>query len=172
MRTRLSLLVCISIMLITFTGCPYESNIPLGDAKDSEIDPQLLGTWIIRNAEIKSRYDTIIFKRFNEHEYYLESHEMKNGKPFTDRGRGFIIRIDGHKILNLSSLNQPEQFFFATYQCSGDHCITRYASDHYIKTEFRTADAFREYFKIHMEKAGFFEEGDTLIRLHPINQGN
>jgi len=165
MKSKSVLLPIILIVFIAFTGCPYESNVPLSDAKYSTIDPDITGKWIISSSEIKGYNDTLMIIRFNGHEFYLESHELKKSGPVINRGRAFITLIGDQKILNLCDLKEPGKFYFARYTCTGNRMITSHASDQYIKKEFTSSRELSDYFKTHITSQGFFEPADTLIRI-------
>lgn len=165
MKLKLLFFCSVAVGIITFTGCPYESKVSLSDAKDSAIDPEIIGKWLLKSGS-GQRYDTLIIMRFNEHEYYFESHELKDSKPFIDRGRGFITRIGNEKILNFCGLKDPGKFFFARYVVSGERMITNCASDQYIKEKFNSDRELYDFFKIHIGRQGFFEQGDTLTMIN------
>jgi hypothetical protein len=164
MKSKLVLLFGISVVMIIITGCPYESNLTLSDPKDSSIDPDITGKWLV-NMSSPGSQDTLIVMRFNDHEYYFESHEIKNSKLIIDRGRGFITRINDVKLLNLCGLDEPSKFYFAKYVCSGNKMVLTYSSDQFIKTQFGSSRELFDFFKTHIDEQGFFEPGDTLIRV-------
>lgn len=164
MKPKILSFITIFAVLVFLTGCPYESSVPLGDPKDSVIDPKVLGTWLSK-PDTKGQRDTLIVIRFNDHEYYFESREFADGKPVVNRGRAFITRIKNEKILNFNNLADPGKYFFARYDCSGNRFITTFSSDQYIKQQFSSSGDLSEYFKKHIEKEGFFESGDTLTRI-------
>jgi len=165
MKTKLYLSAMAAIMIFVLTGCPYESGVSLGDAKDSKIDPQLSGTWIVKTPDPQGHHDTMIFIRFNDHEYYIESREVLNSRPVVSRGRGFITLIAGHSILNLNPLDNPGKIFFTRYSLKGDTLMTSYASDQFIKEKFSTIRELHNYYIKNMKKEEFYEPGDTLIRV-------
>jgi hypothetical protein len=165
MKIKVLSFFSIAIIMIITTGCPYESNLPLGDPKDSAIDPELTGTWVIPKPGLNGKNDTVIIMRFNDHEYYFESHEFKNANLIITRGRAFITRINNEKILNLCELESPEMFFFAKYAFLGKKLLLSWASDQYIKQKFTSGREMADYFKTHIEKQGFFEASDTLLRV-------
>jgi hypothetical protein len=164
MKSKLMLFFSITTCIIILTGCPYESNFTLSDSNDSFIDPDLTGRWLVNPSSKVSR-DTLIIIRFNVHEYYFESHEFKNSRPIINRGRGFITLINNLKLLNLCDLNETGKFYFAKYVCSGEKLILNYSSDQYIKTKFGSSRELFDFFKANINKEGFFEGGDTLLRV-------
>ena len=165
MKFKLLLFFSISVIMIVLTGCPYESKVSLSDSKDSSIDPDIIGKWLLKSGT-QGRWDTLIIMQFNHHEYYFETHELKNGKPLVGRGRAFITCINHDRILNLCDLTDPAKFFFVKYVISGNKMITYSASDQYIKEKFSSSRELFTYFKAHFGKQGFFEAADTLFFYH------
>lgn len=82
-------------------GCPLESRFPLGESRHAPIDERLLGEWIIEEPKELKGGKVSIFS-FNETEYYMESHEPKNGE--TGRSRAFITMIDNVMFLNFQEI--------------------------------------------------------------------
>jgi hypothetical protein len=150
------------ILLIAMTGCPYNSKVPLSDPRQSIIDTTLLGQWVTIKTDPNGSNDTLTILKFNDHEYYFESHEIKDGKLFITRGRGFTTIINNHKILNVGSLDEPEKFYFEKYEIDGNLMRIYAASDQFIKTAFSTTVEFYAFFKNNLDKTGFFETAETF----------
>jgi len=53
------------------SGC-YESSTPLGPAERGMVNPQLLGTWICRDAAREANVATLLVVAFDSSRYYLE----------------------------------------------------------------------------------------------------
>jgi hypothetical protein len=164
MKSKLIFFFSISACIIILTGCPYESNVTLSDPGNAFIDPDIIGKWLV-NGSAKGVSDTLIIMRFNDHEYYLESHELKNSKLNIGRGRGFITPVNNVKMLNLCDLEEPVKFYFTKYVCQGDKLIMSYSSDQFIKQKFGSDRELFDFFKANIYKEGFFEGGDTLRRI-------
>jgi hypothetical protein len=167
MKTKIKLAFSTLVILMVLTGCPYESNFTLSDPKDSSIDSELLGKWITKTYKT-GNCDTLVIMRFNDHEYYIESHEINNSKPEINRGRMFITPVNGKKILNFNVLNEQGKFYFASYVCSGNRMTMSFVSDQYLKKEFNSGRELLDSFKSNFGKQGFFETPDTLKRISEL----
>jgi len=156
------------IMIMTMTGCPYESPVPLSDSCLSSPDPVLAGKWFYASRDRKN--DTIEIVTFNEHEYYFETREKgKNGIMVTSRGRGFITLVKGNKIISYCSLDEPGKFIFFKYVILDNKMITWCPSDQFIKNGFKSSRELLAFFTKNLNKTGFFESADTFFRVRHHN---
>ncbi len=162
MKRNLLIFILGTIMIITITGCPYESSVPLGNSCNSTFDPALTGTWI--NPASNGNKDTIIIMKFNEHEYYIEIHEKgQTGVKTTSRGRGFVTSIKNQKIINFCELGKPDKFIFFKYEIRNKLMTTFSASDKFIKQPFYSSSELCDFFTRNMDKQGFYEPPDSSI---------
>jgi len=159
----------LGLILIILTGCPYESSVPLGDACKSVVDPALLGTWVIP-ASGRVR-DTLVFLKFNDHEYYIEDASTgRNGPPIVNRARGFVTTLEGMNFLNFIELTDSAKYFFFKYRMTNDRMVIWSPSDDFIKQEFGSEAEIVRFFRQNMERDGFFESPDTARRLSGIHK--
>jgi hypothetical protein len=165
MKKLISVSIIGMIFFFAMTGCPYESPVPLSDPGKSMIDPVLPGIWVNSKSNPDGTNDTLLIIKFNDHEYYLESHEIKNGKFIVSRGRGFTTMVNNHRIINISALEEPGKFYFARYEVTGNMMILTYLSDNFIKKRFSSRRDFYEFCKENLDKEGFYETGDTYQRV-------
>jgi hypothetical protein len=162
---RIQLGISAMIFLIAITGCPYNSKVPLSDPQKSVIDSTLLGRWINMRTNNKGSKDTLTILKFNDHEYYIESLEIKDGKLFIERARGFTTVISNKKILNICTLDEPDKFYLERYEIVDNLMIIASVSDQFIKNAFSSTAEFYTFFKNNMSKEGFFEVADTIIKV-------
>lgn len=166
MKTRRTLQFLFLLPLaILMTGCPYSSEVPLGDPQESVIDPALLGKWVTCHQGDVVSTDTLWIMEFNRHEYLIVFNQSREGKCLIECGRGFITVIDKTKILNFTGLGEPARFNFNRYEMKGSLMITSSASDQFIRDTFTSSGALCTYFRNNMDTEGFFEAADTLRKV-------
>lgn len=161
MKTIYSSGIAAMMIILVLGGCPYESQVPLGDPATAVLDKNLQGLWLSPS----SPRDTLSIIRFNDHEYYIESHEIKNGVIITNRGRGFTINVGKDKFLNYNDLSEPQKNYLMKYDITGDRLTGSYPSDRFIEQKFTTSRDLFEFVKKNMNKEGFYEVGDTLVKV-------
>jgi len=49
------ILITLVISIFLFTGCPYESTVPLTAPEKSTIDTRFIGRWILPEAEKREK---------------------------------------------------------------------------------------------------------------------
>ena len=164
MKRNLFNLVIAMIMMIAMNGCPYESSVPLSNSCNSIIDPGLIGTWVYPSPNVKS--DTFEFMKFSDHEFFIEIRSKdKTGLVSVSRGRGFVTLIKNQKIINYCELKDPLKFYLLRYEMK-DQMMTFYsASDKFIKQSFKSSGELLDFFTKNIDKQGFFEPPDTVIRI-------
>ena len=165
MKKNFPFIIIAMLILLVFTGCPYESAVPLGDPQKSVMDHDILGRWVNIRSNPSGSNDTLLIMKFNDHEYYIESHAIKNGKIKTERTRGFTTLIRNQKVLNITDLNEPGKYVFARYEIKGEKMVASSPTDNFIKESFSSSHDLFEFFKKNMDKEGFYEEADTLIKI-------
>src|ERR1700721_2576034 len=92
----LALLCCCSIL---FTGCPYNSDVTIDDAKAVKIDAKLLGNFQQRSSDDV----TYIVKQKDDNTYSILEKHKKTESSSADEDKtynGFLSNVDGVKFLN------------------------------------------------------------------------
>jgi hypothetical protein len=126
---RMLILAVPMLLSILLTGCPFDSETPIGDPVAGSIDPRLLGTWYWTESSSVSATEFRVF-RFSSAEYYLETQE--EGKE-VERARMYIVTIGGQKFLNANELTDDESmlsYTLARYSISDDGLLAiRFVGD-------------------------------------------
>jgi len=125
---RPGILVLAFLGLVLTTGCPFESDVPLGSPGPGSLDPQLRGRWVAVDAD--NTLVEIDFLPFNEGEYLVELRE-KDKK--LERYRAYTVRISGEPFLNLNEVKDDtarHSFYFARYSLDRDGVLAlRFVGD-------------------------------------------
>jgi hypothetical protein len=125
---RATALVLVLAAVVLTTGCPFESEVPLGIPGPGSLDPALKGHWV--TVEKGVDVGEAEFMPFNENEYYVELRE-KGKEP--DRYRVYTVRIGGDPFLNCNEVKGdagPASFYFARYSVRPDGTLAmRFVGD-------------------------------------------
>jgi len=114
---RMAILALAIMALALLTGCPFESDVPLGAPGPGSLDPKLLGAWT--STDETGSVADVEFIPFNKYEYYVELREEGKGQP--ERYRAYTVKVGDQPFLNISELKQetaPATFYFARYSVS------------------------------------------------------
>jgi len=109
---RMAILALAIMALALLTGCPFESDVPLGAPGPGSLDPKLLGAWT--STDETGSVADVEFIPFNKYEYYVELREEGKGQP--ERYRAYTVKVGDQPFLNISELKQetaPATFYFA-----------------------------------------------------------
>ncbi len=159
----LVIMFCLFLLLIFFSGCPYDSDIALEKNPSTEIDSLILGKWYsdnIKGEDCKQEYQ--IFQ-FNKFEYYLELKVLCPKDTEIYRYRGFITTFESMQLLNLENIERDRSFNFFRIIKKKDKLKVAWVSDEYVKQKFTNEIELKEYFKDNMYKKGFFDEKNEFI---------
>ncbi len=161
MKKKIYLLSFVGLSLLSLTGCPFDSEIALGDSYNSRIDTLLLGSWI--GTHIDSDIDTIEFEiiKFNEHEYLVEYREY-DAKDEVVHLRAFTTVIDDIKIVNINEIGRKVEYTYYKYRIESNKLIVAFASDEFIKIEFNSPQELSDFFKKNIRKKKLFEQEITF----------
>lgn len=163
MKKKIYLLSFVGLSLLSLTGCPFDSEIALGDSYNSRIDTLLLGSWI--GTHIDSDIDTIEFEiiKFNEHEYLVEYREY-DAKDEVVHLRAFTTVIDDIKIVNINEIGRKVEYTYYKYRIESNKLIVAFASDEFIKTEFNSPEELSDFFKKNIGIKKLFEQERTFYK--------
>ncbi len=157
---RAGLLVLVLAALVLTTGCPFESEVPLGSPGPGSLDPALKGRWLTveRGVDIGEAD----FVPFNQNEYYVELRE-KGRAP--ERYRVYTVRIGGESFLNCNELKGdagPTQFFFARYLIGPDGAFAlRFVGEKAVpKSLANDQDGLVKFLAAHLQGA-FLDDSET-----------
>jgi len=131
--------------LIFLAGCPYSSDVPLGDPASAVIDRALPGTWRLEDPETHEKF-TLTFASFNGHEMVGFSSEGE-GKPIS-AFRLFVTPVGGERFLNVQELKDDSapQWYLARYRVSGDTLSLRLVDDGLFGSKtFSSPQALQEF---------------------------
>jgi len=159
MKNRAHILPIVALALLTLTGCPYDSDIPLSNSENSQIDPALLGIWYAK--DIKTRNDTIEIKiiDFNAHEYLIAYKEIQSdGDIKMTNLRGYVTAIGDKKIMNLHELGRSNEITYYRYYLADNRLIVAYASDEFIKGDYNGQKELNNFFAKNIDRHELFEE--------------
>jgi hypothetical protein len=146
----------------------YESSVPLSTPENSNINPALLGEWIL--TEEKKEKDTSGFIEviaFNKNEYLVQLKEYVDSSKHIASVvcmRMFDTKIDKNTYLNLQFIGDNNEKSFMIYKfkpISGNRYKIFYLSkEHFIK-EFDQTNKFQAYVRSHIKEfeKSFVQEG-------------
>ena len=142
-----------------FSGCPYESKVPLDKAKE-KINQNLRGTWNEEHFEFK-------ISKLNEFTYLLWGRD-KFTNEIEDTVAAYITTLNGITFLNVYDYNPdgvPEKYHLYKMEMNGDKQVKIFPVTDDIKNEFSTSDSLKIFIVGNMKHDGFFEEPWILTRI-------
>jgi hypothetical protein len=162
---RAATLVLAFLGTILVAGCPYESDVPLGNPGAATLDPLLRGHWVAFDTD--HSLVEIDFMPFNEGEYLVEVRE-KDKKP--DHYRAFTVRVGGEAFLNVNEVKADAArrpfYYFARYSVGPDGSLAlRFVGDKAMPKDLKTDPKQLETFlAAHLEGA-FLNDSEAPITL-------
>jgi hypothetical protein len=162
---RAATLVLALLGTILTAGCPYQSDVPLGNPGPGSLDPQLLGHWVA--AESDGSPVEIDFMPFNEGEYLVELRE-KDRKP--DHYRAFTVRVGGEAFLNVADVNLDaarRPFHFARYSIGPNGALALlFVGDGAVPKELGTDQKKLQAFVAAHLEGTFLNDSEKASTLH------
>jgi len=159
-------LVLALLGLVLTTGCPFESDVPLGSPGAGSLDPQLRGRWVWV-AEEDHKVLEIEFLPFNKDEYYVESREKDKE---VERYRAYTVRVGGEPFLNAIKIadgTTRHSFCIARYSLGRDGALTlRFVGEKGVPKALATDQKGLEKFvAAHLEDASLYDsEAPSILR--------
>ena len=167
MKTKIKILVIVSICFCILTGCPYETEYSLSDSKSSKIDSALLGKWI--GTEINYPNDTVWFQlfAFNKNEYYMEYSESgKLNDKNIGKLRCFETIIDGVRLMNITEIGEAPKFSYFNFKLEDKLLKVSYISDEFIKQQFDNQNKLLDFVKENINNSSLFESNFVFKKMN------
>lgn len=162
---RAWVLVPVIAALLVTTGCPFDSDVPLGSPGTGSMDPQLKGRWVA-SALYHPALEIDVLP-FNNDEYYVEARE-KGKEP--ERYRAYTVRIGGEPFLNVRAITSDGKrhpFYFARYTVRPDDTmVLRFVGDKAIPRDIdKDSKALAKFLAAHLEGTALDDpEGPSILR--------
>lgn len=161
---RFTFSFCLLFILLIIWGCPYDSSIPLGEIKNSVIDPNLIGSWKSVGTDVDT-FEVMKVYSFNQHEYLILFLEKSEINVF----RAFSTTVDGHTFLNVNELSaeltSTPNYIFVEYLLAGNELKFRIIEDKLPQKYYKDSRAFRDFVKNNLNNRQLFGDYETLIRV-------
>jgi hypothetical protein len=100
---KLSAILLVICSSFIFTGCPYESPVPI-DQPSEKLSRYLLGTWTTKSTEMPS---TFIVSRDDNFNYRIEQIGEKASIIYT----AFLSKVDEELFLNITDVSDPNKSY-------------------------------------------------------------
>lgn len=160
--------IILTVILLSLSGCPYDSEFPLNRSEEACIDTELLGRWVFKSTDPKES-GTVTISPFNEHELLIILRE--EGKINRDYYRAYTGIIGGDKFLSvreISPSSEKKSWVLVNYSISQGELKIRIVEDKLFKERFNSPAALAGFIEAHLrDKDLYGEDGGkvpTFIR--------
>ena len=142
-----------------FTGCPYESDVPLETTPSVKINEALLGTWKEPSYPRDSTY--ITFKKKSNYEYSVEAFVKGGVKSYSmNRFTCFFTNIANKKVLNART--EEGKYNFVVIELSEKNVLNiKPLNDEITKDKFKTSGEAYQFFSKYLSKDDEYIEYDS-----------
>jgi hypothetical protein len=139
------------VALVLTTGCPFESDVPLGGTGPEWLDPQLQGRWVA--GTLYHKFIEIDCIPFSKDEYYVEL-RLEGKEP--ERYRATTARVGGEPFLIINEVRAEmgrRPFYFARYSIGKDGSLSlRFVGDQAVPKALATDQkALEKFLASHLE---------------------
>jgi hypothetical protein len=153
------------VLLLLFSGCPYESKTPLSKPDRYSVDSKLVGLWFGSSDSVQ-----VLIAPFNANEYYIELSE--EGDDEVARIRAFVFEIAGKQFFHFNEISldgTPKPFSLARFALSEDNQLSiRIVEDKIIPESLQTKPKeLIEFIGSHMNDPKLYDIEIFLQRVEP-----
>jgi hypothetical protein len=160
MKLQFPVLTLFASWLI-FTGCPYESQVPI-DLPSVNINPDLLGTWE-DNANKKETYQ---ITHQDEYTYHVVVTDTENDEHEVYHAYASVVK--GVTFLNIAKVKAsepPSKYLLYKLDITDDRTLTLSEITDNIDETFTTSRELKKFIGCNMKNSYFFGNATTsLIR--------
>lgn len=151
------LFTCLVLTWMIFSGCPYESNVPI-DQPNQAIDSLLLGNW-----EDRGDYNQPYTISQLNHYTYKIVHQKNNG--IADTYYAYTNKVADRTFLNLWQEDTLQQRKYLLYSIENKHegIITLKEVSEKTKVHFSSSTDLKKYLEAHMNDSDFYNKNETIF---------
>lgn len=151
----LSLAICCLVLM----GCPYESEVPLSEAKTKPSD-SLIGVW----EESGNSTVTISVERGVGNTLKIVKTTQNEGMDPTIEDYGaHITDINGQMFLNVSEIDDYDtapHYYIYKLEKNGEFKMVLYEVTPNIREKFNSSEEMKSYFAANMNNSYFYSTGE------------
>ncbi|MBW2184164.1 MAG: hypothetical protein JRF49_09915 [Deltaproteobacteria bacterium] len=158
--------LCVTFVLLVFLcicGCPFESEFPLSQCSEANIDKGLLGAWRLEPGKGEPA-GTLAIYRFNDHEYVILA--KGEDEEDTDVIRAFSTNINGHQFLNIQDINgsrgKKRKWEFINYSASDNKLVLKVVlGDVFKKKRFASSKELFAFIQENIQNEALYGKDTT-----------
>jgi len=159
--------IFLAVIVLLLYGCPYESEVPLGQSANSNIDTALVGNWQSKIAD-QSESGFVSISPFNEKELLIVIWE--EGKSRRDLYRAYTSSVGDQKFLNIQEIkaaNEKRSWMFAAYSINGEELTIKIVEDKIFKDKnIASSTALNDFIKANLNSKDLYGgDNGTSMRL-------
>lgn len=158
---NVALIITVLTVSVLLWGCPYQSQVPLAEAKE-KVNKQVVGTWIPKNQLEKQDPEYYVIAMRDSVRYSIE-HFMFNEQVKDYSVKSYIAwssRIENLMFMNVQE-SGTNQFYLHRLDVMGDDLMILYQVTSNIDEQFTESERMREFFQKYM-KLSFFYNSDEV----------
>ncbi len=153
--TYLALTFCCLVLM----GCPYESEVPLSEAKTKPAD-NLIGVW----EESGNPSVTMTVERSAGNMMSVTKTSQNEGaEPTVENSKVHVTDINGKIFLNVSEVSDYEttpHYYLYKLEKSGEFKMMLFEVTPNIREKFSDSDEMRNFFAANMNNSYFYSTGE------------
>jgi hypothetical protein len=154
--TGLTVLACCLILM----GCPYESAVPLSEAKTKAAD-NLIGVW----EESGNSNVTMTVERGSGNMLKITKTTVNEGmEPTIEDYNAHITDINGKMFFNVSEISDYESepnYYIYKVEKSGEFKMILFEVTPNIREKFTSSDEMKAFFTANMNNSYFYSTGEV-----------
>ncbi len=153
MKKIIGLFVLFAFTII-FTGCPYQSTIPIDDTPEISVDSKLIGNWGTSNT---SYYKVSKKSNYLYSIIYVEL-DSNGIEEISSKYEGYLSKIGNVTYLNLKDLdetNSEGKYYIYKFEFENGNIILTGVTP-YIKEDFSDSKELKKFFKKNQDNSYFF----------------
>jgi hypothetical protein len=149
-------------------GCPYDSEVPLGQIQSAQIDKTLVGNWLFKSNDQKES-GVVTISPFNEKELLIVVRE--EGKSPHDFYRAFVSIVDGEKFLSIQEVrpkNEKRSWVFVNYSMANGELNFRIVEDKLFREKFASSSALQDFIRANIKNRDLYAgDGGPVLKFAP-----
>lgn len=150
-------MIALFVSAILFTGCPYNSEVPLTE-KGAKVTDNFFGTWELSDSEgtkieVKKGAD-------NQMEIVKTEAGYDGGEPTVTKFFGHFTDIKGTLFLNLKEDSEYSSYYFYKITSESDFKVKLSPVTANIREKFSSSEEQRLFFEKNMQNSYFYDTSE------------
>ena len=161
MKRQIFRFAALASMMVLLTACPYQSKVPISDAKE-KVNKKLFGTWI-NSSDLEIENPTYYqIGKFSKTKYDLKEYTYSSYDSAYAENQYWMhsSKVGNRTFMNIESASNSDGFYLYYIEI-GDGEFTMFEVTDNIDEQFASSEELKKFVEKNMEHSFFYSKSEA-----------